>query len=196
MKTSERNDIMLKNQGLVYKIARQYVKNTNSLELEDLISEGQFGLSRALESFDESKGFEFSTYATYWIKYYITKSIVNTDRLVRLPMHVHRNKETKINKKKEYNEDIEEFNFADSNTFDTPEENLTIFKTKNFVEAKLNLLKTRLRTIIILRYGLLNHEVHTIRQISEKINLSVERTRQLHIEALKELKGTLNELNG
>lgn len=193
MNIKERNDIMLKNQGLIYKIAKEYV--TNSLQLEDLVSEGQFGLARALKSFDESKGFNLSTYATYWIKYYISKAIINTDRTVRIPNHVYKNKNIKVNAK-EYKDSIEEYNFADTRSIKTPEEVASINTTKILIENKLNLLNSRSKTIIVLRYGLLNHRVHSIKEISDKINLSSERTRQLHLEALNKLKGTLNELDG
>jgi len=80
-----REKLILSNLRLVQKIAQRY-KNIG-LDLEDLISEGNIGLVKAVEKFDPSRGSRFSTYATYWIRQAMTRALSNQSRVIRLPTH-------------------------------------------------------------------------------------------------------------
>jgi RNA polymerase primary sigma factor len=73
------------NLRLVVSIAKRY--QSSGVPLLDLVQEGNMGLIHALEKFDFSRGFKFSTYATWWIRQAITRAIANTSRTIRLPVH-------------------------------------------------------------------------------------------------------------
>ena len=93
-----RTRLVAANTGLVTSIAKRHFASLRRnaeggdgigtiLTLQDLVQEGNMGLMEAAERFDPSKGFRFSTYASYWIRQRISRSIADSSRVIRLPAH-------------------------------------------------------------------------------------------------------------
>ena len=84
--TKAKNELITRNLRLVVNVAKNYVGR--GLSLLDLVQEGNMGLMKAIEKFDYRKGFKFSTYATWWIRQAVTRSLVDQTRTIRVPVHM------------------------------------------------------------------------------------------------------------
>ena len=174
-----------KHTKLIYKFARQH--KTTSLDIEDLVIEGQLGLLRALKTFDKDKGVTFTTYAGHWIQFYIKRAIQDTDRLVRIPVHMY-GKGYELPKQ----DFIEESEVLDLEGASSPESELIIKQIRGVVHDSISSLDDRSSKIIELRFGLKGNEVHTLKQTAKVLGLSTERIRTIQNEAISKLKSRIN----
>lgn len=192
------------NLPLVVSIAKHY--RYRGLSDVDLIEDGNIGLIKAVDGYDCSEGYRFSTYATWWIKQAIRRALTNTGRLIRVPAHVAERRHHVPLEKKEVSTDVVEdtpgghdpaepnldsiwtlfAGIADRQS-KTPEEELLEVFEKERVDKLLEALNEREAYIIKKRFGLDNTEPMTLREIGKEIHLSRERVRQIERDALRKL---------
>lgn len=90
--TAAKNELVAANLRLVTSVARKVTAtkgaNTAGIALDDMVQEGNVGLIRAAEKFDASKGYKFSTYATWWVRAYVMRSITTQSRSIKVPSTV------------------------------------------------------------------------------------------------------------
>jgi len=84
--SAAKNELIIHNLRLVVNIAKNYVGR--GLSLLDLIQEGNIGLMKAIDRFDYTRGFKFSTYATWWIRQAITRALIDQTKTIRVPVHM------------------------------------------------------------------------------------------------------------
>ena len=196
------------NLRFVVSVAKQY--QHQGLSLSDLINEGNLGLIKAAQRFDETKGFKFISYAVWWIRQSILQALAEQGRLVRLPQ----------NKIGTYNEELAELlemseteinNIFQSNTrhtsLDAPvheaedvamgdllkgadetDEDVMHDSLKNEIRRVMKSLSPREAEIVNAYFGLDGENGVTIEQIGQKYDLTKERIRQIKERAIKRLQ--------
>ncbi len=226
----EARDHMIRaNLRLVINIAKKYMYL--GIPLMDLIEEGNVGLMKAVEKFNPNKGFRFSTYAAWWIKQSITRSVFDQSRTIRIPVYVNEllSKYKKanerlmgklkrvptdseiarsmrmtsekvckirgyINKTSSLDAPIDEeggneiIDLIEDKTTATPEKEIDQFFNKERLSGLLGIVNERERDVLDLRFGLQDGKIHTLADVSKKLNVSRERVRQIEENALKKLK--------
>ena len=229
-----RKKMIRSNLRLVINLAKRY--SNLGVSFMDLIEEGNIGLMKAVDKFKPSKGYRFSTYAAWWIKQSVLRSIIDQGKMIRIPVYLNESilklkKATEslshklkrephpwelskklrlpVGKVKELSQWTARMSSLEAPIGEDKEGQVKdIVSDENMVapdgelenffnrERALDLLSSmnkRERTILDMRFGLVDGKTHTLAQISQKMGVSRERVRQIEEAALKKLRKYINQ---
>lgn len=188
-----KNEILESNLRFVFDIARHYTGR--GVPISELISDGNMGLLRAIEKFDESKDVKFISYAVWWIRQAMLESIKKKNAINFVEIEPNTDNDASMDKKLiEDDEDDVSFNNDFSNENDEKEMEIKI-EQKNIVIKLLNVLDERERDVIESYYGINDKKELTLTDIGKKYNLSSERVRQIKKKGLMKLRTKMLLLN-
>ena len=171
------------NLRFVVSVAKQY--QNQGLSLPDLINEGNLGLIKAAEKFDETRGFKFISYAVWWIRQSILQALAEQSRIVRLPL----NQVGSLNKiSKAFSK------FEQENERRPSDRSLMNESLAKEIDRALATLTERECEIIKMFFGIGCQEM-TLEEIGDKFGLTRERVRQIKEKAIRRLRqGTRSKL--
>ena len=191
-----KNEILEANLKFVFDIAKHYTGR--GLSISELISEGNMGLLRAIEKFDEEKDIKFISYAVWWIRQAMLEAIKKKRLLTMVEIDPTESNDIIFERKIADDEDEKIGGASDVDFSNEAEEYKKELKAnqKEVIGKLLNSLNSREKEIIEHYYGLSNKRELTLNEIGKKYNLSSERVRQVKLTAIRKLRSSMMMYDG
>lgn len=184
-----KNEILEANLRFVFDIAKHYTGR--GVPISELISDGNMGLLRAIDKFDESKNVKFISYAVWWIRQAMLESIRKKNAINFVEIEPNTDNDSYIDKRLiEDDEDDTSFNKELSNENDEKSKEISE-NQRNIITNIIGTLSDRERDIIENYYGLNSSKELTLSEIGKKYNLSSERVRQIKLNAIRKLRSKI-----
>ena len=184
-----KNEILEANLRFVFDIAKHYTGR--GVPISELISDGNMGLLRAIDKFDESKNVKFISYAVWWIRQAMLESIKKRNAISFVEIEPNTDNDSSIDKKLiEDDEDDVSFNNDFSNENDEKSREVTE-NQRNIITSLIGTLSDRERDIVENYYGINDKKELTLTDIGKKYNLSSERVRQIKLNAIRKLRSKI-----
>lgn len=184
-----KNEILEANLRFVFDIAKHYTGR--GVPISELISDGNMGLLRAIDKFDESKDVKFISYAVWWIRQAMLESIKKRNAISFVEIEPNTDNDASMDKKLiEDDEDDVSFNNDFSNENDEKSREVSE-NQRNIITSLIGTLSDRERDIVENYYGINDKKELTLTDIGKKYNLSSERVRQIKLNAIRKLRSKI-----